>query len=56
MGFLKVDGRIYGRKFFAKNGRPLTQQWDFMDDHRFLTVWSADNPARMIWRGQTSIY
>ncbi|MBQ6338225.1 MAG: acetylxylan esterase, partial [Kiritimatiellae bacterium] len=47
VGFLKVDGRIFGRKFFAKNGRPLAQQWDFMDDHRFLTVWSADNPARM---------
>ena len=47
VGFLKVDGRIFGRKFFAKSGRPLTQQWDFMDDHRFLTVWSADNPARL---------
>ncbi|MBR1588333.1 MAG: hypothetical protein IJ658_08430 [Kiritimatiellae bacterium] len=47
VGFLKVDGRIFGRKFFAKHGRPLEQQWDFMDDHRYLTVWSAENPVRM---------
>ena len=47
VGFLKVDGRIFGRKFFAKSGRPMTQQWNFTDDHRYLTVWSADNPARL---------
>ena len=46
-GFLKVDGRIFGRKFFAKSGHPMSQQWDFMDDHHFLTVWSEDNPAHV---------
>ena len=47
VGFLKVDGRIFGRKFFAKGGRPMSRQWDFTDDYRYLTVWSADNPARL---------
>ena len=47
IGFLKVDGRIYGRKFFAKNGKIPQRQWDFIDDHRFLTVWSEGNPASL---------
>ena len=45
VGFLKVDGRIFGRKFFAKLKRPLTRQWDFIDDGINLTVWSKSNPA-----------
>ena len=45
VGFLKVDGRIFGRKFFAKLGKPLERQWDFIDDRRSLTVWSRENPA-----------
>jgi len=47
VGFIKVDGRIFGRKFFPQLGKPLTRQWDFMDDHRYVTVWSAKNPAEM---------
>ena len=47
VGFLKVDGRIFGRKFFAKGDKQPERQWDFIDDLRFLTVWSADNPARL---------
>ena len=47
VGFLKVDGRIFGRKIFAKSGKLPERQWDFMDDHRFLVVWSADNPASL---------
>lgn len=45
VGFLKVDGRIFGRKFFAKLKKPLERQWDFIDDGRNLTVWSKANPA-----------
>lgn len=43
IGFLKVDGRIFGRKFFSKDS--LARQWDFHDDHVTLTVWSTKNPA-----------
>ena len=45
VGFLKVDGLIFGRKFFAKLKKPLERQWDFIDDGRSLTVWSKVNPA-----------
>ena len=45
VGFLKVDGRIFGRKFFAKNAGRMDRQWDFVDDGRCLTVWSRGNPA-----------
>ena len=45
VGFLKVDGRIFGRKFFAKLKNPLKRQWDFIDDGRNLTVFSTNNPA-----------
>ena len=45
VGFLKVNGRIFGRKFFAKLKKPLERQWDFIDDGRNLTVWSRGNPA-----------
>ena len=47
VGFIKVDGEIYGRKFFFCQGKPLTRQWDFADDHRYVTVWSERNPAEM---------
>ena len=45
VGFLKVDGRIFGRKFFAKLKQLPVRQWDFIDDGINLTVWSKDNPA-----------
>ena len=45
VGFLKVDGQIFGRKFFAKLKYPLKRQWDFIDDGRNLTVFSTNNPA-----------
>ena len=45
IGFLKVDGKIFARKFF-KLGQ-LSRQWDFYDDHRTLTVWSEKNPAEL---------
>ena len=45
IGFLKVDGKIFARKFF-KLGQ-LARQWDFSDDHRTLTVWSERNPAEL---------
>ncbi len=44
VGFLKVDGQIHGRKFFGDPAK-LTRQWDFIDDHRTVTVWSERNPA-----------
>jgi len=47
VGFIRVDGQIFGRKFFAAHGKPLTRQWDFIDDHRCVTVWSERNPAEM---------
>ena len=45
VGFLKVDGQIFGRKFFAKLNRLPERQWDFIDDGTNLTVWSSANPA-----------
>lgn len=45
VGFLKVDGRIFGRKFFAKLKQLPVRQWDFIDDGINLTVWSKGNPA-----------
>lgn len=47
VGFIRVDGRICGRKIFSAWGRPLERQWDFVDDLRFVTVWSERNPAEM---------
>jgi len=47
IGFIKVNGTIYGRKFFAQQGKPLSRQWDFIDDHFSVTVWSERNPAEM---------
>ena len=44
-GFLKVDGRIFGRKCFAKLKQLPVRQWDFTDDGINLTVWSKENPA-----------
>lgn len=46
VGFLKVDGAIFGRKFF-KDAAKLTRQWDFIDDCARVTVWSEKNPALM---------
>jgi len=45
VGFLKVEGRIFGRKFFAKLKNMPNRQWDFIDDGRSLTVFSTVNPA-----------
>ena len=45
VGYLKVDGTIFGRKFFRQDG--LSRQWDFWDDHTNLVVWSAANPATL---------
>ena len=45
VGFLKVDGRLFGRKFFAKLKNLPSRQWDFIDDRCSLTVFSTVNPA-----------
>ncbi len=45
VGFLKVDGRLFGRKFFAKLKNRPSRPWDFIDDRRSLTVFSTVNPA-----------
>lgn len=45
VGFIKADGKIYGRKFFALD--ELQQQWDFFtseDDNLTLYVYSEKNP------------
>ncbi len=47
IGYIKVDGKIFGRKFFPQLGKPLSRQWDFTDDRRLVTVWSEKNPAEM---------
>ncbi len=44
VGFLKVDGTIYGNKHF-RDAAKLKKQWDFIDDRRSITVWSEKNPA-----------
>ena len=43
VGFLKVDGKIFARKLFDLP--TLQRQWDFIDDGRTVTVWSAKNPS-----------
>jgi len=45
VGFLKVDGKIFGHKVFKTD--KLTAQWDFHEDGRTATVWSVKNPALM---------
>jgi hypothetical protein len=45
VGFLLVDGVIHGVKLFGEQ-KP-SKQWEFKDDLRRLTVWSAKNPAEL---------
>ena len=45
VGFLKIDGKIFGRKLFDLP--KLQRQWDFIDDGTTLTVWSEKNPAEL---------
>lgn len=45
VGFLKVDGKLYGHKVFDPSR--LGRQWDFIDDGKTLTVWSEKNPAEI---------
>jgi hypothetical protein len=43
IGFLKVNGRIYGRKL--NNTGQLSQSWDFYSDNTFLYVYNTQNPS-----------
>lgn len=43
IGFLKVDGTIYGARKFSTND--LAAQWDFYCDGTFLYVRSSGNPS-----------
>jgi hypothetical protein len=43
VGFLKVDGVIYGYKFSTLGG--IVNQWDFYSDAQYLYVYSTSNPA-----------
>ena len=45
VGFLKIDGVIQGRKAFLSYRKIPAEPWEFVDDHRYLTVWCATNPA-----------
>ena len=45
VGFLLVDGKIHGAKLFG-DAQP-SKQWEFKDDQRRLTVWSAQNPSEL---------
>lgn len=45
IGFLKVDGLIYGAKKFSLGA--LTEQWDFFSDSATLYVRSSANPATL---------
>lgn len=48
VGFIKADGKIFGRKFFALD--KLSEQWDFFtseEDNVTLYVYSEKNPDEM---------
>lgn len=45
VGYLKVDGRLMGRKIFRRD--LLCRLWDFWDDHVDLVVFCPLNPALM---------
>ena len=45
VGFMKVDGRIRPKKYFALD--KLAEQWDYYNDKQYVYVKSSDNPSEI---------